>query len=218
MGLELINVHKSYLVQGRLPLERRRRPVLRGINARFGRGERVAILGRNGAGKSTLVRILGGAEAPTSGSIRRSMTVSWPLGQMVGFMPTLTGLDNIRFLARLYGKPIAQMVDYVESLAELGPYIRMPVNTYSAGMRGRIGMAISLAVEFDCYLVDEGLDVSDSRFGRIIADRLRNAGLILVTHSPGQVRSLCERAAILDHGTLTFYDDIDEALATYNAL
>ncbi len=218
MGLELIDVHKSYLVQGRLPLERRRRPVLRGINARIGRGERIAILGRNGAGKSTLVRILGGAESPTSGSIRRSMTVSWPLGQMVGFMPTLTGLDNIRFLARIYGKPIGEMVDYVESLAELGPYIRMPVNTYSAGMRGRIGMAISLAVEFDCYLVDEGLDVSDSRFGRIISDRLRRAGLILVTHSPAQVRSLCERAAILDQGTLIFYDDIDEALATYNAL
>ena len=218
MSLELINVHKSYMVQGRLPLERRRRPVLRGINARIGRGERIAILGRNGAGKSTLVRILGGAESPTSGSIRRSMTVSWPLGQMVGFMPTLTGLDNIRFLARIYGKPIGEMVDYVESLAELGPYIRMPVNTYSAGMRGRIGMAISLAVEFDCYLVDEGLDVSDSRFGRIISDRLRRAGLILVTHSPAQVRSLCERAAILDQGTLIFYDDIDEALATYNAL
>ena len=218
MGLELIDIHKSYFVPGRRFLERRRRPVLRGVNGSFRRGERVAILGRNGAGKSTLVRILGGAEAPTSGSIRRSMTVSWPLGQMVGFAPTLTGLDNIRFLARLYGKPIGEMVDYVESLAELGPYIRMPVNTYSAGMRSRIGMAISLAVEFDCYLVDEGLDVSDSRFGRIIAERLRRAGLILVTHSPAQVRSLCERAAILDQGTLIFYDDIDEALATYNAL
>lgn len=218
MDLELNNVSKSYLVQGRLPLERRRRPVLRNITARFGRHERVAILGRNGAGKSTLVRILGGAEAPTSGTIRRRMTVSWPLGQMVGFIPTLTGLDNIRFLARLYDKPIGEVVDFVESLAELGPYIRMPVNTYSAGMRSRIGMAISLAVEFDCYLVDEGLDVSDSRFGRIIAERLKRAGLILVTHSPHQVRTLCERAAILEHGTLTFYDDIDEALATYNAL
>lgn len=218
MGIELIDVHKSYLVQGRLPLQRRRRPVLRGINAHFNRNERVAILGRNGAGKSTLVRILGGAEAPTTGTIRRDMTVSWPLGQMAGFIATLTGLDNTRFLARVYGKPIDETVEYVESLAELGEYMRMPVNTYSAGMRARIGMAMSLAVEFDCYLVDEGLDVSDSRFGRIMAERLKRAGLILVTHSPHQVRALCERAAILDHGTLVFYDDIDEALATYNAL
>lgn len=218
MGLELIDVHKSYLVQGRMLLQRRRRPVLHGINACFRRGEKVAILGRNGAGKSTLVRILGGVEAPTQGTIRREMSVSWPLGQTIGFIGTLTGLDNIRFLARVYGKPIREMVEFVEALADLGPYIRMPVNTYSAGMRARIGMALSLAVEFDCYLVDEGLDVSDSRFGRIMADRLKAAGLILVTHSAHQVRALCDRAAILDHGTLTFYDDIDEALATYNAL
>jgi capsular polysaccharide transport system ATP-binding protein len=218
VGIELIDVHKHYWIQGKLPLQRRRRPVLRGINAHIRRGEKLAVLGRNGAGKSTLVRLLGGVESPSHGYIRRDMSISWPLGQTAGFISTLTGLDNIRFLARLYGKPISEMVDFVEALAELGDYLRMPVNTYSAGMTARIGMAISLAVEFDCYLVDEGLDVSDSRFGRIMADRLKAAGLILVTHSSHQVRALCDRAAILEHGTLTFYDDLDEALATYNAL
>lgn len=218
MGLELVDVHKSYFIQGRLPLQRSRRPVLRGINAHFRRGEKVAVLGRNGAGKSTLVRLLGGAEAPTRGVIRRGMSVSWPLGRTTGIIHSLTGLDNIRFLARLYGKPIDEMVDFVESLAELGPYLRMPMSTYSAGMGSRIGMALSLAVEFDCYLVDEGLDVTDSRFGRIMVERLKKAGLILVTHSANQVRALADRVAILDQGTLTFYDDIDEALATYNAL
>lgn len=218
MSLELIDVHKSYLIQGRLPLQRSQRPVLRGINATIAWGEKVAILGRNGAGKSTLVRVIGGVEAPTQGTIRRNMSISWPLGRTAGVVGTLTGLDNIRFLARLYGKPIDEVVDFVESLAELGPYLRMPLITYSAGMLSRISMALSLAVEFDCYLVDEGLDVSDSRFGRIMSDRLQSAGLILVTHSPGYVRKLADRVAILDQGTLTFYDDIDEALATYNAL
>ena len=218
MGLELIDVHKSYLIQGRLPFQRSRRPVLSGISASIRAGEKVAILGRNGAGKSTLVRVIGGVEAPTRGRILRGMTISWPLGRTAGVVTSLTGLDNIRFLARVYGKPISEMVDFVESLAELGPYLRMPMNTYSQGMAARIGMALSLAVEFDCYLVDEGLDISDSRFGRIMVERLKSAGLILVTHSPHHVRRLADRVAILDQGILTFYDDIDEALATYNAL
>ena len=218
MGLELIDVDKSYFIQGKLPLQRSRKPVLRNVSAYFRRGEKVAVLGRNGAGKSTLVRILSGLEAPTRGVIRRAMSVSWPLGRTAGIIHSLTGLDNIRFLARLYGKPIDEMVDFVDSLAELGPYLRMPMTTYSAGMNSRMGMALSLAVEFDCYLVDEGLDVTDSRFGRIMVERLKRAGLILVTHSPHQVRTLADRVAILDQGHLTFYDDIDEALATYHAL
>jgi len=218
MALELVDIHKHYWIPGKLPLQRRRRPVLKGVNAYFRAGEKVAVLGRNGAGKSTLVRVLGGVERPNRGLIRRTMSISWPLGQTAGFAPTLTGLDNVRFLSRIYGKPIQEMVDFVESLSELGDYLRMPINTYSGGMRSRIGLAMSLAIEFDCYLVDEALDISDNRFGRIMAERLKTAGLILVTHSAHQVRTLCDRAAILDNGTLTFYDDIDEALATYNAL
>ncbi len=212
MSLDLYDVHKSY------PMNVGRKHVLRGVTASFRKGERVGILGRNGTGKSTLVRILGGIEAPTGGTIRRSMSVSWPIGMAAGFQPALSGADNSRFIARIYGKKAAETVEFVESFAELGEYLNMPVSTYSSGMRSRLGLAISLAVDFDCFLVDEALAVGDTKFGRAFAARLQRAGLIIVTHQPSLVRQLCTRAAVLDQGTLTFYEDIDEALATYNSL
>ncbi len=212
MSLDLYDVHKSY------PMNVGRKHVLRGVTASFRKGERVGILGRNGTGKSTLVRILGGIEAPTGGIIRRSMSVSWPIGMAAGFQPALSGADNSRFIARIYGKRASETVEFVESFAELGEYLNMPVSTYSSGMRSRLGLAISLAVDFDCFLVDEALAVGDTKFGRAFAARLQRAGLIIVTHQPSLVRQLCTRAAVLDQGTLTFYEDIDEALATYNSL
>lgn len=212
MALELIDVHKSY------PMNVGRKHVLRGVNAVFRKGERVGVLGRNGTGKSTLVRILGRVEAPTRGTIRSSMSVSWPIGLAAGFQSALSGADNTRFIARIYDRPVQATVDYVETFAELGEYLHMPVSTYSSGMRSRLGLAISLAVDFDCFLVDEALAVGDTKFGRAFAARIQNAGLIIVTHQPSMVRQLCNRAAVLDQGTLTFYEDLDEALATYNSL
>ncbi len=212
MALELIDVHKSY------PMNIGRKHVLRGVNATFRRGERVGVLGRNGTGKSTLVRMLGRIEAPTRGKIQSSMSVSWPIGLAAGFQSALSGADNCRFIARIYDRPVQATVDYVESFAELGEYLNMPVNTYSSGMRSRLGLAISLAIDFDCFLVDEALAVGDTKFGRAFAARIQNSGLIIVTHQPSLVRQLCTRAAVLDQGTLTFYEDIDEALATYNSL
>lgn len=212
MALELIDVHKSY------PMNVGRKHVLRGVNATFRKGERVGVLGRNGTGKSTLVRMLGRIEAPTRGRIQASMSVSWPIGLAAGFQSALSGADNTRFIARIYDRPVQPTVDYVESFAELGEYLHMPVHTYSSGMRSRLGLAISLAIDFDCFLVDEALAVGDTKFGRAFAARIQRAGLIIVTHQPSLVRQLCTRAAVLDQGTLTFYEDIDEALATYNSL
>ena len=212
MSLELINVHKSYPIRGG------RKVILRGASGRIARGEKVGILGRNGSGKSTLVRILGGVEAPSSGSIRCSMSLSWPIGSMAGFQSQLSGADNARFIARIYGRDINATVESVADFSELGEYLRMPLMTYSSGMRSRLALAVSLAVDFDCYMVDEALAVGDTRFGRAYAEKIERSGLILVSHSPALVRRLCTRAAVLDQGILTFYDDIDEALATYNAL
>jgi capsular polysaccharide transport system ATP-binding protein len=212
MGLELIDVHKSYPIRGG------RKMILRGAHGRIARGEKLGILGRNGSGKSTLVRILGGVEAPSKGVVLRSMTISWPIGMMAGFQPQLSGADNARFVARIYGRNIDRITDFVTDFAELGEYIRMPLMTYSSGMRSRLALAVSLAIDFDCYLVDEALAVGDTRFGRAFAEKIERSGLILVSHSPALVRRLCTRAAVLDQGILTFYDDLDEALATYNAL
>jgi capsular polysaccharide transport system ATP-binding protein len=212
MSLELINVHKSY------PTRDGQKILLRGAYGKIARGEKVGILGRNGSGKSTLVRMLGGVEAPTRGRIKRSMAISWPIGLAAGFSGQLSGADNARFIARLYGRDIDKITEFVAEFSELGEYLRMPMMTYSSGMRTRLALAVSLAVDFDCYLVDEALAVGDTRFGRAFAEKIERAGLILVSHSPALVRRLCTRAAVLDQGNLTFYDDIDEALATYNAL
>ena len=212
MALELINVHKHY------PTRTGQKIILHGACGRIARGEKVGILGRNGSGKSTLVRMLGGVEAPTKGRISRSMTISWPIGMAAGFAGQLSGADNTRFIARLYGRDIEKITDFVADFSELGEYLRMPLMTYSSGMRTRLALAVSLAVDFDCYLVDEALAVGDTRFGRAFAEKIERSGLILVSHSPALVRRLCTRAAVLDQGILTFYDDLDEALATYNSL
>ena len=212
MALELINVHKHY------PTRDGHKIILRGAYGKIARGEKVGILGRNGSGKSTLVRMLGGVEAPTKGRISRSMTLSWPIGMAAGFSGQLSGADNTRFIARLYGRDIEKITNFVADFSELGEYLRMPLMTYSSGMRTRLALAVSLAVDFDCYLVDEALAVGDTRFGRAFAEKIERSGLILVSHSPALVRRLCTRAAVLDQGILTFYDDLDEALATYNSL
>ena len=212
MSLELIDVHKSY------PMRGGRKVIVAGANGRIERGEKLGILGRNGSGKSTLVRMIAGVEAPNKGRIRTSMSISWPIGSGAGIKPTLTGEENARFIARIYGKNEDRIVKFVDSFAELEEYFLMPVMTYSSGMRSRLSLSISLAVDFDCFLVDEALAVGDTRFGRAFEERIQRSGLILISHSPALVRRLCTRAAILDQGILTFYDDLDEALATYNAL
>jgi len=195
--------------------------VLRGINATFGAGEKVGILGRNGAGKTTLLRVIAGVEYPTSGRIERRMSVSWPLGFAGAMHYSMTAADNARFLARIYEKPLAETVEFVEDFAQLGEYFRMPVKTYSSGMIVRLGFALSLAVDFDCYLVDEAIAVGDSRFAdryrEALTERQARSALLLVSHIPDLVRSFCSSAAILDNGRLTRYDDMDEAIAAYQA-
>ena len=152
------DVTKSY------PMGSGRKHVLKGVDLHISPGERLGFLGRNGAGKTTLIKLIGGVEMPTAGKIRRKMSVSWPLGFGGGFQGSLTGYDNARFIARVYGHQYSGIRDFVEEFTELGPQLKMPVKTYSSGMRARLAFALSLAIEFDCYLIDEIIMVGDQNF------------------------------------------------------
>lgn len=195
------------------------RTVLDGINLRVAKGEKVGILGRNGAGKSTLIRLISGAELPTSGHIHRGISISWPLAFGGAFQGSLTGLDNLRFICRIYGADIEPAIPYVEEFSELGAYLREPVKKYSSGMRARLAFAISMAIEFDCFLIDEIVSVGDSRFHEKchieLFEKRKDRAMILVSHDPGYIRAHCDHAAVLVAGRLHSFDQVDDAFAFY---
>jgi capsular polysaccharide transport system ATP-binding protein len=214
--IRLEQVSKSYRTRGG------RRNVLDEVGATFEAGHNFGILGVNGAGKSTLIRLLAGSELPDSGIIRRAARVSFPLGFGGTFHGALSGRENTRFLARIYGAAMRPMLDYVEDFAELGDYFQMPVDTYSAGMRARLAFAACLAIDFDIYLIDEATEVGDQRFRRKCAEafraRLARSDIILASHNADTLRQYCDRGAILAGGTLTLFDDLGAAIGRYHRL
>ncbi len=195
--------------------------VLDDVNLVIKPGEKVGILGRNGAGKSTMIRLISGAERPSSGHIRRGMSVSWPLAFGGAFQGTLTGLDNLRFICRVYGTSADDKVHFVQEFSELGRYLREPVKTYSAGMRARLAFAISMVVEFDCFLIDEIVAVGDSRFHekcRVeLFEKRSDRAMIIVSHDPGYIKAHCQHAAVLVKGKLTTFEHVDQAFEFYQA-
>ncbi len=194
--------------------------VLRNVNLTVAAGDRVGILGRNGAGKSTLIRLISGAEFPTSGSISRGMSVSWPLAFGGAFQGTLTGYDNLRFICRIYGVDPADKIDFVEEFSELGIYLREPVKSYSSGMRARLAFAISMVIEFDCFLIDEIVAVGDTRFHQKCNDELfvkrADRAMIIVSHDSSYIKEHCTRAAVLVDGELHHLPSLDEAFDFYD--
>jgi capsular polysaccharide transport system ATP-binding protein len=196
--------------------------VLSGVSFTISPGEKVAILGRNGAGKSTLIRLISGIEVPTLGTIERQMSVSWPVGLTGGIGGAMTGNDNIRMICRIYNRPFKLIREYVEDFAQLGKYLSEPVKSYSAGMRARLNFAVSLAVDFDCYLIDEVITVGDQRFQQRSYDELfvkrADRSLILASHSPDIVRAYCARALVLHRGRAKVFEDLELALAIYTDL
>jgi capsular polysaccharide transport system ATP-binding protein len=198
-----------------------RRTVLDKINLTLERGQNVGILGRNGAGKSTLVRLLAGATQPTAGRIHRGMRVSWPLAFNVAFQTHLTGLDNLKFICRVYNVDYRPLISFVEQFAELGVYFREPVAHYSSGMTTRLAFALSMAIEFDCFLIDEILVVGDKRFHKRCHEELfvkrKDRSFILVSHEPNIIRSLCQTACVLHEGRLHHFKSVDEAYNFYES-
>lgn len=196
--------------------------VLSNISFTVKPGEKIAVLGRNGAGKSTLIRLIGGMEMLTSGSIERTMSVSWPVGLTGGVGGSMTGNDNIRLICRLYDRPFAAVRDYVEDFAELGKYLSEPVRTYSTGMQARLNFALSIAIDFDCYLIDEIITVGDYRFQRRSQEELfekrADRSLILASHVPEVIKDYCSRALVLHRGRGKMFDDLDLAFDIYHDL
>lgn len=207
------NLRKSY------PARHGWREVLKGINFTINKGERVALLGRNGAGKSTLIRQIGGVELPDSGRIIRGMSNSWPIGFNGGFQGSLTGYDNARFIARIYGISYREIRDFVEDFTELSGALKMPVKTYSSGMRARLAFALSLAIEFDCYLIDEVILVGDQNFHRKcnfeLFEKRADRAMIIASHSMDTIREVCSRALVLHNGAGKIFSDVSEAISFY---
>lgn len=214
--IRLSNVSKSYATASG-PVR-----VLEGLDFQVDRGESVGILGRNGAGKSTLIRIISGAEAPDTGTIDRRMSVSWPLAFTGAFQTTLTGIDNLRFICRVYGVDTEKHIPYVEEFSELGVYLREPVRSYSSGMQARLAFALSMVIEFDCFLIDEIVAVGDSRFQAKCHEELfvkrADRARIIVSHDPGYIRSHCDRAVVLQGGKLHAFDTLDDAYNFYTEM
>lgn len=198
--ITLTNVAKSY------PVRHGRRTILNQINLQVAPGEKLGILGRNGAGKSTMIRLISGAEQPDSGSISREMTVSWPIAFGGAFQGALTGLDNLRFICRIYGVDPADKVAAVDDFAELGRYLREPVKNYSSGMKARLAFALSMAIEFDCFLIDEVVAVGDDRFTKKCQEELFekrcDRAMIIVSHNHEYIAKHCDRIVVLENGSI----------------
>ena len=196
--------------------------VFTNLNFTIEKGVSIGICGANGAGKSTLMRLIAGVEKPTSGSVFRGLSTSWPIGYANCFQSGLTGADNARFISRIYDRDEQALLDYVEDFAQLGPFLRQPVSTYSAGMAARLAFGISLAIDFECYLIDEVTGAGDERFrarseAELLA-RSEHSTLLMTSHDTATLRAFCKQGAVLYGGILAMYDTIDEACEVHHRL
>ena len=214
---ELRNITKSYLTP------KGRRHVFRDLSLKIPAGKNIGLIGRNGAGKSTLVRLLGGADVPDSGTIATDQSISWPVGLSGGFQGSMTGRENIKFVARVYGavgEAMRQKVRYVEDFAEIGTWIDEPVKTYSSGMRSRLAFGLSMAFDFDYYLIDEVMSVGDAHFKRkcseVFEERLQKSKVVLVSHNMNEIQKLCDVVLLVRDGGVQIYDDVAEGIKAYN--
>lgn len=215
-GIDLQHVYKSYPVRGGVKV------VARDLSASFPGGVSVALMGRNGAGKSSLLRMIAGSLRPDRGDIRLRGRVSWPVGFAGSFHPDLTGRQNLRFVARLYGVDSDDLLAMVQDFAEVGAHFDQPLRSYSSGMRSRLAFGLSMAIDFDTYLVDEVTAVGDARFKekslQLFQQRMRGRGAIVVNHSLQTLRRMCQQGAVLEAGKLHYFNDLETAIHFYQRL
>lgn len=196
--------------------------ILDNISINLNAGSSYALLGINGAGKSTTMRVLAGTEMPNSGHIRRTSTISWPLGFGAGMHPKMTGRENCYFVARIYGQNPKKVTRYVEEFSELGADMDEPFETYSSGMSQRLAFGISMAIDFECYLIDEVIAVGDARFQQRCADefnkRRMRSDVIMISHSMDTLRQYCSRGIVLAHGMMHEFSNVEDAIELYKKL
>ena len=185
----------------------------------------IGLIGRNGAGKSTLMRLLSGADIPNAGKVITDKKISWPVGLAGGFQHALSARDNVKFIARVYGyrgQALEEKVRYIEEFAEIGKYFDEPMNTYSSGMRSRIGFGLSMAFDFDYYLIDEAGAVGDAKFKQksdaIYKEKLSNSKVIMVSHNMSEIEQWCDKVILVNCGTATVYDDVKEGIEMYKRI
>jgi len=209
------NLTKSYWLRGE------RKVVIDNLNLTLPTGSSLALLGRNGAGKSTLLEIIAGTLRPDHGRVVSDGSISWPVGLGASFHRDLTGAENVRFIARIYGVDTDDLVAFVESFAELGKFYHMPMRSYSSGMKSRLAFGASMGIRFDTYLVDEVTAVGDAEFKRksraLFADRMQQSSAIMVNHSMAQLRQFCNAGVVLEQGKMQYFEDLDEAIALHEA-
>jgi len=215
---ELRNVTKSYLTPNG------RRYVFRNLSMAIPPGKNIGLIGRNGAGKSTLMRLLGGADVPDSGTIATDRSISWPVGLTGGFQGSMSGRDNIKFICRVYGATgdaMREKIRYVQEFAEIGDWIDEPIKTYSSGMRSRVAFGLSMAFDFDYYLIDEVMSVGDAQFKRkcaeVFKEKLQKSNVVLVSHSMPEIEKLCDIVLLVRDGGIQVYDDVAEGIKAYNS-
>lgn len=210
------NLTKSFWVDGD------RKVVIDNLNAVLPTGKSLALLGRNGAGKSTLLQLIAGTMVPDSGNIISDGTISWPVGFAGSFHPELTGAQNVRFIARIYGVDTDELIAFVEDFADIGKHFHMPVRSYSSGMKSRLAFGASMGIKFDTYLVDEVTAVGDQQFRRksraLFTERMKTSSAILVTHNMPEVRQFCDEGLVLEHGRIRHFTDLDAAIAYHKEL
>lgn len=214
--IELQQTFKSFFMEGV------RKTVLHPTDLVLQTGKSVGLIGRNGAGKTTLLRMISGTIPPSSGQIRITGSISWPVGFAGSFHADLSGAQNTRYVARLYGVDSEDLLEFTEDFAELGGHFHLPCRTYSSGMLSRLAFGVSMGIAFDTYLVDEITAVGDSAFrtksNAVFLDRMQRSGAIVVAHSMGLIKELCTAVMVLDDGHLSYFDDIAAGVAFYEAI
>ncbi len=213
--IEFQNVSKSFWTG------KQRKVILDRASFRVELGNSLGILAANGTGKTTIINMMAGLEKPDEGTITRKSRISFPLGFMGGVVSKHTATENSRYIARLYGLDPDYVEGFCRWLCGLDEYFDMPLAVYSSGMKARFSFSLMLALEFDIYLIDEGMPAStdvefNRKAGSLLRDRMKDATVVIVSHQAQTLEKFCRSAAVLKNGQLYMFETLEEARRLYD--